>query len=212
MSDILTLMNGRLNLAEKFTGALFIVMTAWWAVLYFSFGAQLSEQNLYWAASYQIIAWWGGIYGLMSSRAWGGFKSLMGKGILFFSIGLLFQGFGQSVFSYYTTILGVDIPYPSIADIGYFGSIIFYVLGIASMAKVAGAGVRLRNLGGKALALFIPMGMLIFSYAFFFPTIHSIGLRRYGFSLISGIRLRDIVCFVSSARIHIVQEYPLVAL
>ena len=181
MSDILTLMNGRLNLAEKFTGAFFIVMTAWWAVLYFSFGAQLSEQNLYWAASYQIIAWWGGIYGLMSSRAWGGFKSLMGKSILFFSIGLLFQGFGQSVFSYYTTILGVDIPYPSIADIGYFGSIIFYVLGIASMAKVAGAGVRLRNLGGKALALFIPMGMLIFSYAFF--------LSNYTFDWSSSLRI-----------------------
>ena len=91
----------------------------------------------------------------------------MGRGIIYFSIGLLLQSFGQSVFSYYTTILGVDIPYPSIADVGYFGSIVLYILGIASIARVSGVGMRLRNFGGKSLALIIPTVILIFSYAFF---------------------------------------------
>lgn len=160
-------MSTKLSAPEKISAALFIIFALWWAVLYFLFEAHLTQQNLYWAAVYQLIAWWGGIYGLMSARIWGGPKSLMGRGILFFSIGLLLQAFGQSTFSYYTTLLSVDIPYPSIADIGYFGSIFFYIFGIASIAKISGVGVRLKGLGGKAFAALIPVALLIFSYTIF---------------------------------------------
>src|SRR3989344_4625787 len=170
-----------LNFAEKVTHLLFIVFSVWWVILYFYYEAGLTQQNLYWAASYQAIALWGGIFGLFSSRRWGGYRSLMGRGIIYFSIGLLLQSFGQSAFSYYTTILGVDIPYPSIADIGYFGSAIFYILGIVSIAKVAGVGVRLQNLGGKALVLLIPVLILIFSYVFF--------LSSYTFDWSSPLRI-----------------------
>src|SRR3990167_7042955 len=134
-----------LIIPEKITVTLFLIFGVWWAVLYFYFHSILTEQNLYWAAMYQLIALWGGVFGLFSSRRWGGHRSLMGRGIIYFSIGLLLQSFGQSVFSYYTTILGVDIPYPSIADVGYFGSIVLYILGIASIARVSGVGMRLRN-------------------------------------------------------------------
>lgn len=170
-----------LTIPEKITVALFAVFGVWWAILYFYFHSILTQQNLYWAAVYQLIALWGGIFGLFSSHSWGGHKSLMGRSIIYFSIGLLLQSFGQSAFSYYTTILGVDIPYPSVADVGYFGSIIFYILGIASIARVAGVGMRLRNFGGKTLALFIPTVVLILSYAFF--------LSGYAFDWSSPLRV-----------------------
>lgn len=156
-----------MSIHEEIAIALFVVLSVWWLVLFFLFNARLSEQNLYWAAAYQLLAWWGGIYALMSSRSWGGFKSTMGRGIIFFGLGLVLQGFGQTTFSIYTTILHVDIPYPSIADIGYFGSIFFYIAGMVSMAKVAGASARLKNIGGKLLALILPALMLVFSYAMF---------------------------------------------
>ena len=91
----------------------------------------------------------------------------MGRGVIYFSLGLLLQAFGQSTFSYYTTLLGVPIPYPSIADVGYFGSIIFYILGITSVAQVSGVGVQLKNLGTKVFAIILPVAVLICSYAFF---------------------------------------------
>ena len=157
----------KLSVHEEVAIALFVALSIWWIILFFVLGARLTEQNLYWAATYQLLAWWGGIYALASSRAWGGFRSTMGRGIIFFGLGLVLQGFGQTTFSIYTTILHVNIPYPSIADIGYFGSIFFYVVGIASIAKVAGASSRLRNVGGKIFVLLFPAAILLFSYAMF---------------------------------------------
>lgn len=156
-----------LNFAEKITSSLFIILTGWWAVLYFYYGAELTEPNLYWAATYQVLAIWGGLFGLFASRSWGGMRSRMGRSITFLSIGLLLQAFGQSSFSYYTTILGVGIPYPSIADVGYFGSVIFYIIGIYSLARVSGVSITLKKYRGKAFAILIPAILFIFSYSLF---------------------------------------------
>lgn len=162
--------NTGLNRSEKVVGVVFIALSLWWAILFFWFDAALSQQNLYWAATYQFLAWYGGIFALIASRRWGGFNSLMGRAIIFFGLSLMLQGFGQTTFSIYTTLLNIDIPYPSIADIGYFGSMCFYVAAIVSLAKVSGASIRLRNFSGKALALLIPVGMLTFSYTIFLKT------------------------------------------
>ena len=91
----------------------------------------------------------------------------MGRSIIFFSIGLLLQNFGQSVFSYFNLFSQIEIPYPSLADVGYFGSLLFYIFGIISLMKVAGVGVKWRNFVGKIQALLIPALMLVFSYTFF---------------------------------------------
>lgn len=171
----------RLSLPEKISVALFVIFSVWWVVLYFVFSAELAQQDLYWAAVYQLLAWWGGIYGLISARMWGSFKSLMGRGIIFFSIGLLLQAFGQVTFSYYTTLLHIDIPYPSIADVGYFGSILFYVLGIASVAKISGVGVRLKETKAQLLALIVSLALLVFSYTLF--------LRGYEFDWSSPLKI-----------------------
>lgn len=171
----------RFGLQEEIAIALFVVLSVWWVALFFFFDAQLSQQNLYWAAAYQLLAWWGGVYALVSSRSWGGFRSLMGRGVIFFGLGLLLQGFGQTTFSIYTTILHVDIPYPSIADIGYFGSVLFYTAGIVSMAKVAGVRARLKNIGGRVFALLFPAAMLVFSYSIF--------LQQYEFDWSSPLRI-----------------------
>ena len=152
---------------EIVSTTLFIAFSFWWVFLYFLVSGQFTEQNLYWAASYQVVAWWAGLFGLYSSFPWGGIKSLMGRAIVFFAIGLALQAFGQSSFSYYTTILRVDIPYPSIADAGYFGSMVFYILGIASLAQVAGVAIKLKEMGGKLIALIFPLSMLVFSYNMF---------------------------------------------
>ena len=157
----------RLNTPEKITAVLFIGLSLWWMFLYFVYDAGLEQQNLIWAASYQAIALWGGLFGLMASRPWGGFRSWMGRAIIFFSIGLLLQNFGQTVFSYFNLVSEIEIPYPSLADVGYFGSMVLYILGIISLMKVAGVGFKWRNFNGKMQALLLPVLMLVFSYSFF---------------------------------------------
>ena len=100
---------------------------------------------------------------------------------MFLSLGLLLQGFGQATFSFYTTILHVEIPYPSISDIGYFGSVIFYTAGIAMLAKVSEMTYRLKEKTGKILVLVLPIIVLATSYSFF--------LRNYEFDWSAPLRI-----------------------
>lgn len=119
-----------------------------------------------WAASYQIVAWLGAIIGVFFSRSWGGYKSIIGRAALVFSLGLLAQSFGQSVFSYYFYTHS-QAPYPSLADLGFFGSIPFYSYGIVLLGKASGAHIPLRSLRYKIYAVIVPLIVLLLSYIVF---------------------------------------------
>jgi hypothetical protein len=119
--------------------------------------------NLF-GATYPITALIGGVYGLFISKKWGGYKSYMGRGIIFLSLGLLGECFGQIVWSYYNIIAKIDIPYPSLADIGYFSIIPLYILGMISLAKASGVSFSLKTVKGKFILVIIPAIMLTLSY------------------------------------------------
>ncbi len=161
---------------------IFLCLAVWWGALQFIGSEETSEfRNLVWAALYQIIALLGGVWGLAISRSWGGAKSVMGRAIISFAIGLLLQVFGQTVFSYYNLLLTVDIPYPSIADIGFFGSIPFYIYGIILLSKASGVAVSLKSFVNQMQAILIPVGMLLLSYYFF--------LREYEFEGVNPLQV-----------------------
>lgn len=148
--------------------AVFVVLLLWWVYLLLAgYTEDTQHKNLIWAASYQLIAFLGGLWGLVISGSWGGKKSVMGRSIIAFAVGLLLQTFGQTVFSVYNLFLEVAIPYPSIADIGYFGSIPFYIYGILLLAKASGVNISLQSYGKKIQAIIIPLIMLALSYYFF---------------------------------------------
>jgi len=146
---------------------LFGVLTVWWIVLFFMDKNANVGHNLIWGVSYQAVAVWGAFWGLFISRTWGGLKSVMGQAIIFFSLGLLLQAFGQSIFSYYNLVLGVDMPYPSISDIGFFGSIPLYIYAVLLLGRASGVAISLRSVKSKIVALLIPAAILSMSYLFF---------------------------------------------
>lgn len=117
--------------------------------------------------TYGVLALIGGIAGIGIARAWGGFKSLTGKALMFFSLGLLAQALGQAVYSVYFFWLGEEVPYPSLGDIGYFGSVLLYIYGIYCLAKVSGARISLKTFSNKIIALLIPAVLLVSSYYIF---------------------------------------------
>lgn len=160
---------------------LLLILAGWWLFLQ---GIQEEEpqlRDLLWAASYQLVAILGGIWGISISRSWGGLRSVMGRAIFALALGLLLQAFGQSTFSFYNLILQVEVPYPSIADVGYFGSIPVYVYGIFLLAKASGIKVSLRSFVNQIQAILIPAIMLGLSYFFF--------LRDYEFDWSSPLRV-----------------------
>jgi len=91
----------------------------------------------------------------------------MGKSLIFFASGLGFQELGQLTYSYYIYVLNIEVPYPSFGDIFYYGSIIFYILGVLYLAKASGVQVSLKSVKGKINALLIPIVILLLSYYVF---------------------------------------------
>lgn len=152
---------------EIITIKIFIVLSVWWGILFFIFGAELSDQNLIWAACYQIMAIWGAILGFIVSNKWGGIKSVAGRAMLLFAGGLLFQVIGQSTFSFYGLFLDYEIPYPSLADVGFFGSVILYILGALELYKLSGANFSIKLSINKLWAIVFPAVALVISYLFF---------------------------------------------
>ncbi len=158
----------------------FILISLWWLYIFLS-GFEQTFQNYAFAATYGLMAAWGGIWGLLISKKWGGFSSTIGKAIIALSLGLLAQEFGQLTFSYYNIFSNIEIPYPSLADVGFFGSVILYIIGISLLAKASGAKFVLKTIVNKFQVVIIPMVMLIISYFMF--------LRDYEFDFSDPLRV-----------------------
>lgn len=129
---------------------------------------------------YPIIAITGGVSALVYSKRWGGWQSVMGKGIIFLGLGLFGEAFGQLVWSYYNLVLKELAPYPSIADIGYFSIIPFYAFAMLNFARASGVRFSLRDYLAKIQVVIIPIIMLVVSYIFF--------LRNYELDLSQPIK------------------------
>ncbi|MSU44874.1 hypothetical protein EXS45_01705, partial [Candidatus Nomurabacteria bacterium] len=136
----------------------FVILTVWWIKLQpFYTDENLIHAKYIWGSFYQIIAIWGGICGLFISRSLGGFKSFFGKSIVFFSFGLLFQALGQSIYSYFNLFANIQAPYPSFGDVGFFGSVIFYILGVIYLSRISGVKVSLKSFQNKLQAFIFPL-------------------------------------------------------
>jgi hypothetical protein len=145
----------------------FVVIALWWlAVQPFSPNEFVNQKN-YWSASYEVLSVMGAIFGTVIARDWGGHKSVMGRAMLAFSAGLFLQTFGQIVYNYYTLFRGIEAPYPSLGDVGYFGSIFAYLYGALLFARAAGVHVSLRSYRSKLIGVLLPLFMLCASYFMF---------------------------------------------
>ncbi len=146
---------------------IFVFFSLWWIYIQSSSTTTDTLQHQIFAAAYGIIAVWGGIWGISISLKWGFFKSLFGRSILMFSLGLLLQEFGQLMYSFYIYFLKIDIPYPSLGDIGYFGSIPLYIYGAYLLGKASGLKIGLKSFENKITAVLIPIGMVAVGYLLF---------------------------------------------
>lgn len=156
----------RKNIFFKFIFSFFCLLSLWWVSITFRGLIDDHENNLF-TLIYPLLSLAGGIAGVYYAGKWGGLKSALGRSISMFSYGLLAQFFGQAMYAYYIYIKGIEVPYPSFGDFGYFGSVIFYIFGISFLAKVSGFKFSFKSLMGKLQAFFIPLGLLAFTYLFF---------------------------------------------
>ncbi len=146
---------------------LFLFFTVWWILLR-PLDPEVSVRGkLIWSSSSFLLAALGGVYGLMISRYFNGRKSMLGRAVLAFTAGLFLQVFGVIAYVAYGWFEHVTIAYPSIADIGYFGSIFAYIYGIFTLARYAGVTTSFQSLARKVLVFAVPLIMFAFSYLTF---------------------------------------------
>ena len=158
----------------------FVIISVWWLALFVS-GVKGTPQNYLFGVTYGLICLWGGFWGLVIAQKWGGWSSVIGKALIVLSLGLFAQEFGQLVFSFYNVVLKVEVPYPSLADIGFFGTIPFYAFGMFLLARAAGAKFSLQGAVNQLQAVIIPAIMLVIVYLFF--------LRDYSFDFFNPLKM-----------------------
>ena len=158
---------GKNKITTSVAVALFVIISLWFFRIHMLDLATTESVRQAWGSIYQIMALFGGIVGLIVSKHWGGYKSLIGRAVLFFSIGLLLQSFGQSVDSYYNYFANQQIPYPSLGDVGFMGSVIAYIIGAWLLMKASGFRFSVKSAGGKFFAIALPLVILFACYFFF---------------------------------------------
>lgn len=158
------------NKQEKFAYivsiALAVFFAGWWVfnALHGHVGDRSHE--LY-SDTYWIVALVGVFYGFHASRQWGGRKSVFGKALLLFSLGLLAQVFGQVIYSYFALVKDIEAPYPSVGDIGYFGSVILYIFAVLTLSKALGVKFSRASNYQKIIAVAAPIILLAATYYLF---------------------------------------------
>src|SRR3989344_6023154 len=144
------------NKLQIFITIVFLGYVGWW----FSFQRVLENQGVStqrFGSTYAVMALMGAIIGFIASSKWGGYKTVLGKALMFFSLGLLAQDAGQLISTYYVYGAHLEtIPYPSWGDVAYFGSTLSYLCGAIFLAKAVGIKYSLKSNKYKAVALIIP--------------------------------------------------------
>jgi len=134
-----------------------------WSGLYLS-GVKNLQVNKFWGLSIDLIALFGGILGLLTAKHWGYFKSAVGKGIVFLSLGIFTWAVGNFVFSYYVFFLNSNIPYPSLADVFFTLALPLWITGIIYLSQATGVKYGLKRKIGQLYLIVLPIISIAVSY------------------------------------------------
>lgn len=145
---------------------LYGALVYWWLVIFFK-GSMGETENYLWVILLTFIPIIGGVYGLYVSRIWGGWKSIFGRGVLLLSLGLIGWSMGDLIWSYYNLVLKTEVPYPGIADFGFFSIVPLWFFGMLYIARAGGANFALRQVSGKIYIILIPIIVFAISYYLF---------------------------------------------
>jgi hypothetical protein len=158
-------MNVLKNKLQIFVTLVFLGFVGWWISFQHVVDKQGSTVSWF-ENTYGLVALVGAIIGFLAMRKWGGTKTVLGKALMFFSLGLFAQEAGQLIYSYYTQVDKIAIPYPSFGDVAYFGGVLLYICAAVYLARVAGVKFSYRSKAGyKVIGIVVPIVLLVASYS-----------------------------------------------
>lgn len=153
----------RFNKYQKILLPYVVLLLIFWVLLFLSRYTN-SFWNYFYSFAFSLVPLVAGFIGCFLAKEWNWFKSAIGKGIFFISLGSLFWGAGSMVWSYYNFFMEVPAPYPSLADIGFFLSLPLWVLGVVNLSKATGVKFSFKKRIGKILLFILPTITIVASY------------------------------------------------
>ncbi len=153
----------KLNSLQKVFFSYYIFLTIFWLAL-FTQHITSGFYNYLYSFLFGLIPLVAGVIALIKSKEWGRLSSAIGKAVFFVGLGIFLWGFGELIWSYYNFFLGIEAPYPSLADLGFAPSIFFYGLGTFYLSKATGAKFVLRNKHAKLLVVITLVLTTVISY------------------------------------------------
>lgn len=154
------------NIFQKVAMAVSVALVAYWCAIYFG-GVRDTAWNDTFVLLYGVLAFASGIAASKGSMLWKGFSNDIGRAVSLLGAGLFLFGCGQIALGYYNFFLGLEVPYPSIADLFFVPSVFCYAAGAIFLAKTTGANFGLRNALGKFFVVFAPVAILAISFYIF---------------------------------------------
>ncbi|MEK7595728.1 MAG: hypothetical protein AAB443_04055 [Patescibacteria group bacterium] len=148
---------------SSFILGFYFALLIWWIGILISDITDL-KVNYMFGVSFGILPLVGGYLGIMTSKSWGLLRSYFGRAIFFVSLGLITWGVGELIWSYYNLFLGVEVPYPSLADVGFVLSWPLWSVGMIYLSKATGAKYSVKRSYGKLLSFVIPAVSLWLTY------------------------------------------------
>lgn len=143
----------------------YFIFIALWGIVFYILNIRETFGNYLYQFAFGLIPLIGGISGMIKSKQWGFLQSQVGRALFFISAGITSWGIGQMFWSLvYNILLQVEIPYPSLADVGYILAVPLWLIGITNLSRATGARFSLRKLEGKFLLFIIPVVAISLSY------------------------------------------------
>jgi hypothetical protein len=138
-----------------------LILTFWSLILYLTHQRNTPWNNFY-NIAYAFLYFSVGIIALLGTRL-NDLKSTVGKELLSIAIGMFGFAIGLFIWFYYNTVLKIEIPYPSLADIFFVLYIPFLGYGIIKLLNVFGLLFSKRILL-EAVTIFIISGIIILKF------------------------------------------------
>jgi len=160
----------KLNNSSKIIVALYIITVIFW--LSFIVSTKYTATLEGWKYQYllkpfligmAVLPLVGGIFGLLNSVRWGGFKSVLGRATLGISLGLITWSGGMIIWNYYLFFTDIEVPYPSLADAIFIFSWPLWIYGLFKLSRVIGVKFALRNNSGKIILFLLATVAILLS-------------------------------------------------
>lgn len=157
----------------KILGALYLLSTIWWLVMTVITRHQSSlAGNIYGTFTLFVVPLIGSIFGLQKAKQLGGLHTHTGRAVGATSLGLVFWSLGTFIWAIYVFGFNIEVPYPSLTDIGYAPSWLLWAYGAWQLLRATGAPLWPKSWSTKIILATIPLAVAAFSYYVVVEVIH----------------------------------------